>query len=139
MPMSNATVESGTICPSSIVGKPGSLKLHTCVDLTTLPLGKLMVRGFVAGQIFLIGVPLNTKIEVALVSATACVGGIAGFVGCMQGAHTLIRFVVLEVTTVSSSMLTSRFWVGYKVGSETNGFKHFNSTCFAPHHHILGN
>ncbi len=116
-----------------------SSKLHTCVDLTTVPSGKLMVRWFVAGRIFLIKVPFNTKTDVALVSATVCISGIAGFIGCMQGAHTLICFVVLEVTTVFSSMLTSRFWVGYKVGSETNGFKHFNSTCFAPHHHILGN
>jgi hypothetical protein len=93
----------------------------------------------VASQIFLIGVPFNTNTKVALVSATACVDGIAGFIGCVQGAHTLICSVVLEVTTVSLSMLTSRFWVGYKVGSETNGFKYFNSTCFALHHHISGN
>jgi hypothetical protein len=139
MPTSNATVKSGTICPSSIGGKPGSSKLHRCVNLTTLPLGKLMVRGFVAGQIFLIGFPFNTMTKVAPVSATACVSGIAGFVGCMQEAHTSICFVLMEVTTVLPSMLTSRFWVGYKVGSETNGFKHFNSTYFAPHHHILGN
>ncbi len=92
-----------------------------------------------AGPIFLIRVPFNTKIKVAPVSATTCVGGIARFVGCVQGAHTLICFVVLEVTTVLLSMLTSRIWVGYKVGLETNGSKHFNSTCFVPHHHILGN
>jgi hypothetical protein len=79
-----------------------------------------MVRGFVAGRIFLIKVPFNMKTEVAPVSATACVGGIAGFVGCVQGAHTLICSVVLEVTTVSLSILTSIFWVGYKVGLETN-------------------
>ncbi len=97
---SDETVKSGTICPSSIAGKPGSSKLHTCVDLTTLPSGKIMVRGFVVGQIFLIGIPFNTNTKVALVSATAYVGGIAGFVGCMQGAHTSISFVVLEVTTV---------------------------------------
>ena len=139
MPTSNVTVQLGTICPSIIVGKLGSSKLHTCVDLTTLPWGKLMVRGFVVGQIFLIGVPFNTNTKVALVSATACVGGITGVVGCVQWAHTSKRFVLLEVTSVLSSTLTSRFWVGYKVGSETNGFKHFNSIYFAPHHHILGN
>jgi hypothetical protein len=138
MPTSDSTVKSETMCPSSIVGKPGSLKSHTCVGLTTLPLGKLMVGEFVAGLIFLIGVPFNTKTEVAPVSTTPCVGGIAGFVGCMQGAHTSICFAVLEVTIALLSMLTSRFWVGYNVGSETNGFKHFNSTCLAPHHHILG-
>ncbi len=109
MPTSDATVKSGIICPSSIVGKPGSSKLNLCVDLTTLPSGKLIVRGFVAGQIFFIGVPFITNTEVALVSATACVGGIAGFVGCMQEAQTLICCFLLAVTTVLSSMLTSRF------------------------------
>jgi hypothetical protein len=139
MTTSNAAVESGTTRPSSLVGKPGSLKLHMCVELTTLPSGKLILRGFVVGQIFLIGVPFNTNTKVAPVSATTCVGGIASFVGCVQGAHTLICFVMLEVTTISLSMLTSRFWVGYKVGFETNDYKHFNSTCFVQHHHILGN
>jgi hypothetical protein len=58
---------------------------------------------------FLISVPFNTNTKVAWVSATACVGGMAGFVGCVQGAHTAIHSVVLEVNTVFSSTLTSRF------------------------------
>jgi hypothetical protein len=78
--------------------------------------------------------------DVAPVSATACVMGIDGFLGCMLDAHICIRWLdKLSVTTVVLSLSTTMFWVGYKVGSETNEFKHFNSTCSAPHRHILGN
>jgi Na+/H+ antiporter NhaB len=78
--------------------------------------------------------------DVAPVSATACVMGIDGFLGCMLDAHICICWLdKLSVTTVVLSLSTTMFWVGYKVGSETNEFKHFNSTCSAPHRHILGN
>jgi hypothetical protein len=81
-----------------------------------------------------------TNMDVAPVSATACVMGIAGFLGCMLDAHICRRwFDKLSVTTVMSSLSTTTFWVGYKVGSETNEFKHFSSTGSAPHCHKLGN
>ena len=78
--------------------------------------------------------------DVAPVSATACVLGIAVFLGCMLDAHICRRwFDKLSVTTVMSSLSTTMFWVGYKVGSETNEFKHLTSTCSAPHRHKFGN
>jgi len=81
-----------------------------------------------------------TNTGVALVSATTCVMGIDGFLGCTLEVHICRRwFVKLSVTTVMLSLSTTMFWVGYKVGSETNEFKHFTSTSSAPHHHILGN
>ena len=79
-------------------------------------------------------------IDVAPVSATACVMGIDGFLGCMLDAHICCRRVdKLSVTTVMSSLSKSMLWVGYKVWSEPNEFKHLISTCSAPHRHIFGN
>ena len=80
-------------------------------------------------------------IDVAPVSATVCVMGIDGFLGCMLDAHICCRRVdKLSVTTVMSSLSkSSMFWVGYKVWFEPNEVKHLISTCSAPHRHIFGN
>jgi hypothetical protein len=79
-------------------------------------------------------------IDVAPVSATACVMGIAGFLGCMLDAHICCRWVdKFSMTTVMSSLSTSTLWVGYKVWSKPNEFIHLISTCSAPHRHIFGN
>ncbi len=82
-----------------------------------MPSGRLIVRGCVAGPTFLIlGVFFMIIIDVAPVSATACVMGIDGFVECMLDVHICCRrFDKFSVTTVMSSLSTSMFWVGYKV------------------------
>ena len=101
---------------------------------------KLILRGFVVGRTFFIGVFFMTNTDVAPVSATPSVMGINGFLGCTLEAHICrCWFDKLSATTVMSLLSTSMFWVGYKVGSETNEFKHFTSSCSAPHHHTLGN
>ena len=119
---------------------PGIFRSHICVDFTIVPSGKLILRGFVAGHTYFTGVFLMTNTDVAPVSATPCVMGMKGFLGCTLDAHICRRwFDKLLVTTVMSSLFTTMFWVEYKVGSETNEFKHFTSTYSAPHHRILGN
>ncbi len=45
---------------------------HMCVDLTWLPSGKLILNCFIAGQMFLTGVPSIMNMNVAPVSAIAC-------------------------------------------------------------------
>ena len=133
MPMSNATVKSGTTCPSNTMGKPGISKSQTSVDHTTVLLGKLIMRGFTAGRMFFIVVPFNTKIEIAPAPATSCVGGIAGFFGCVIMPHILCNFLMFDVTMIiSSSLTTILFWVGYKVGFEPNDVTHLISTCSVP-------
>ena len=140
IPTSDSTVSLGTMCPSNTCGNPGISRSHICVDFTIVPSGKLILRGFVVGRTFFIGVLFMTNTDVAPVSATACVMVIDGFLRCTLDAHICrCWFDKLSVTTVMSSMSMTMFWVGYKVGSETNEFKHFTSTCSAPHHHILGN
>ena len=45
------------------------------------PFGRFMVRGSVAGRMFVMGVPAITKIDVAPVSAMACVPENASVLG----------------------------------------------------------
>ena len=104
---------------------------------------------------FFVGVPFNTKIEVAPVSATACVGGISGFFGCIIMPHISFCLFTFDVMTILSSSSTSIFWVGYKVGLEPNGytfnfyllcptlstrqlaFVHRLCACIVPRHNVL--
>jgi hypothetical protein len=71
IPMMEAMRSDGTICPVSTVGRPGIRMSHTCVDCTRLPLGKLIVRGTIAGRLLLTSAPSIIKIEVAPMSAMA--------------------------------------------------------------------
>ncbi len=71
IPMSDATFNDGTICPVSIVGRPGILMSQPCVDTTFLPSGKLMVSGSVAMRLLSTSAPSMMKMEVAPVSAMA--------------------------------------------------------------------
>ena len=71
MPIRDATVNEGTMCPNRIVGKPGMATLQTCNDLTFFPSGRLMVRGVVAIHLFMTLTPSIIKIDVAPVSAIA--------------------------------------------------------------------
>ena len=72
-----------------------------------MPSGKSMMRGVPAGRIFLIFVPFNTNTDVAPVSATACVGGIAGFLGCVIMPHNSCDLLMLiaAVTEVCVSAI----------------------------------
>jgi hypothetical protein len=82
-----------------------------------------MMRRCVAGQIFFMSVPFMTNTKVAPVSATACVGSIAGCLGCTTGAHISCHHNIFVVTTVLSLSLMAKLWVEYKVGVELNEFK----------------
>jgi hypothetical protein len=46
---------------------------HMCVELTISPLGRFMVSGSIAEWMLVMGVPVITKMDVAPVSAMACV------------------------------------------------------------------
>ena len=52
IPNKEATARIGTMCPLSVVGSPGILISHTCVEFTCLPSGRLIVKGFFAGRMF---------------------------------------------------------------------------------------
>jgi hypothetical protein len=71
MPINDAIVNLGTMCPVKITGRPGIVMLHMCVDFTLLPSGKLIVNGCDIGCKLLTGVPSMINMEVAPVSAIA--------------------------------------------------------------------
>jgi hypothetical protein len=72
MPIRDAIVIPGTICPLNIVRRPGMVMSQMWVEATLLPPGKVMVIGWSAGRKFLKSVPFIMNIEVALMSAMAC-------------------------------------------------------------------
>ena len=89
------------MCLYNTYGNPGISRLHTCVDFTIVPSGKLILSGFVAGRTFFISLSFMTIIDVAPVLATACVMGIVGLLGCVLREHILrCRVDTLEATTV---------------------------------------
>jgi hypothetical protein len=70
--MRDATAKWGMTCPINMVGSPGIILLHTCIDYTFLPSGMLMVIGLVAMHLLLTSTPSIIKIDVVPVSAMAC-------------------------------------------------------------------
>ena len=71
MPINDAIVNLGTMCPVKITGRPGIVMSHMCVNFTLLPSGKLIVNGCDEGCKSLTGVPSMINMEVAPVSAIA--------------------------------------------------------------------
>jgi hypothetical protein len=71
MPINDAILNLGTMCPVRIVGRPGIVMSHMCVDFTLLLSGKLIVNGCNEGHKLLTGVPPMINMEVAPVSAIA--------------------------------------------------------------------
>jgi len=63
---------------------------------------------------FFIFVLFNTNTNVAPESATACVGGIAGFLGCVITPPNLCDLLMFDVMTVLSSSSSIYFWWGKK-------------------------
>ncbi len=59
------------MCPVRVIGNPGMLISHTCVNSIFLPSGRLTVSGFFATLLFSTSTPSMTKMGVAPVSATA--------------------------------------------------------------------
>jgi hypothetical protein len=66
-----------------------------CVDDTLLPSGKLIVIGLFVVRRFLTGVPFMMNIEVAPVSAIACVGAIV-----IAFAHSNFSYFVLQLDVI---------------------------------------
>jgi len=68
---------------------------HMCVDDTLLPSGKLIVIGLFVVRRFLTGVPFMMHIEVAPVSAIACVGAIV-----IAFAYSNFLYFVLQLDVI---------------------------------------
>ena len=89
--------------------------LHTCVECMTPPFGRLMERGFVASQTLFIGVPTNTNIDVAPVSAIACILSIDNAFGIWRADVIACGRNMFDDTIVAS-------WLLFLVGSKAISF-----------------
>jgi hypothetical protein len=107
MPISEAIDKPGTICPVRIIGRPGMLMSHMCVECTISPSGRLMVRWSSAGWMLDMGVPAIMKMDVAPVLAMACVSVNVSTLGTpfwRAEAMSLVRDL-FNVITVASLLL----------------------------------
>jgi hypothetical protein len=57
MPIKDAINNLGTMCPVKTMGRPGIVMWQRCVDLIWLLSGRFTINCFVAGQMFLMGIP----------------------------------------------------------------------------------
>ena len=114
----------GTMCPVNVVGSPGISMSHMCANLSCLPSGRLIVRGFIAGRSFFTSDPSIINIDVAPVSAIASdvailmafrywfdglpnilpAVSVSDFGVCRGSAFLVVAF---DMTTVMSSTATS--------------------------------
>ena len=101
----------GTMCPVNVVGSPGILMSHMCVDLICLPSGRLIVSGFIAGRLFFTSAPSMIKIDVAPVSAIASdVAIVIAFRYCVEGLPNILLAVAaidVDVRRVSALLVLS--------------------------------
>ena len=92
------------------------LMSHMCVEWTISPFGRFMVSGSVAGRMFFMGVPAITKIDVAPVSAMACVLENVSIVGtpCRRAEAMFLVRDLFGVMTVASLMSCTLHVMGSK-------------------------
>ncbi len=74
IPNREAIDNSGTMCPTRVVGRPGSIISHICVDITRCPSANATFRGQVVIRLLRTGVPSITNMCVAPESAIASLG-----------------------------------------------------------------
>ncbi len=114
IPKREAIDNSGTMCPTRGVGRPGIIMSHMWVDITRRPSANAILSGHVVFHLLWTGVPSMTKIWVVPESA------IASFDACCLGANEenansrliVEPFETFDVMTVMSSSSTMNSLMG---------------------------
>jgi hypothetical protein len=103
MPIRDAIVIPGTICPVNIVGRPSMMMSQSqmWVKTTLLPSSRVMLIRWSAQLRFLMGVPFMMKIEVAPVSTMACVVVIVIALAISKRCNVVEQFNVMIVALLS--------------------------------------
>jgi hypothetical protein len=101
MPIRDAIVIPGMICPVNIVERPGMVMSHMWVETTLLPLSKVMVIGWSARHKLLTGVPFIINIEVTPLSKMARVVVIV-----LELAHSKHRNGVEQFDAMTVALLS---------------------------------
>ncbi len=97
MPMREATVRCGTMWPVRMVGKPGMVTSHLCVEVIVRPSGRFILIGFDVVRLFLTEFVSITKMDVAPVSAMAWLDAMRE--GC--ALSYVVVFIALFATILS--------------------------------------
>ena len=138
IPINDAMARCGTMCPVSIVGRPGIAISHLCVDWTTVPSGRFIFSGVFDNRLLSTSTPSMMKMDVAPVSAMAW--SVAMVIAAATSGRTTGRFFDrFDAITVSSScMLHIRFMVGSEEGraAETKCLNLFAIPFSAPHRQV---
>jgi hypothetical protein len=119
MPIRDAIVMPGTICPVNIVGRPGMVMSQMWAETTLLPSGKVLMIGWSAIRKFLTGVPFIMEIEVSPMSAIACVAAIVIAFAISKHCNGVEQFDAMTVappSLIDSSAAkgsTQLFGMGY--------------------------
>jgi hypothetical protein len=146
IPNREAIDNSGTMCPTRVVGRPGSIISHICVDITRRQSANATFRGQVVIRLLRTGVPSITNICVAPESAIACDCFDGTFVVNAVWYSMFLPLETLDVTTVMSSLLMVAYLLGVNVilGSNavviTENGLHLRATSLpiAPNRHNCG-
>ena len=125
IPKREAIDNSGTMCPTSVVGRPGIKISHICVDITLSPSANATLSGHVVFCLLWTGVPSMTKIwvapESAIASFDAIVIAVYSPVAVVNEEKTDSRLVVepSETFDVTSVMSSSSTIISLTGGGET--------------------
>jgi hypothetical protein len=101
MPIRDAIVILGTICPVNIVGRLGMVMSQMWVKTLLLPSSKVMVIGWFARRKFLTSVPFIMNMEVAPMPATACVAAIVIALAHSNHCNSVEQFDAMIVVSLS--------------------------------------
>jgi hypothetical protein len=101
MPIRDAIVIPGMICPINIVGRPGMVMSQMWVKTTLLPLSKVMVIGWSARRKLLTGVPFIINIEVTPLSKMACVAVIVLGLAHSKHCNGVEQFDAMTIALLS--------------------------------------
>ncbi len=122
MPIRDATVRWGTMCPVNMYGNPWMVMSHRCVNFIILPSGMLMLKGLPVQCLFTTLAPSIMNMDVAPVSAVAWVDAIvigfrysckgwpnrecavAAYEGCMHVSCSCSWEDWFDAATVTSSL-----------------------------------
>ena len=132
IPMRDATLSEGTMCPVKMVDSPGIIMSHVCVDMICLPFGKFIVRGFLATSLLTMSRPSMMNMDVApvlliawfvaMVNAFKYCGigapNICLVVAAIKGREWQTRVIVELFDTLDMAMVTASLLLFVMVGSK---------------------
>ncbi len=135
MPINNAMAKWGMMWPVRIVGRPGMMILHWCVNCTVFPSSRLIMSGFIATRLLSTSPPSTMKMEVAPVSAMAWSVAMAMAAATAGGSAVVCHDQFNATTIASSCMLYMEFRLVSKEGctAETKRLNLFAISFSAPH------